>query len=136
MLAIKVLPLERGDLEHRVSGRPDTDPLNIHTHELFDPPDVVPGVDGKVFELAHLADVLLPTWQSLVDHLDGCEGVEVSWHAVQDLAVNAVVNSNLDLLEGVQDVELGEVDPAQFVGGKSNIEDKTGKKQTQVSYEV
>lgn len=117
--ALVGLPLEGGDLEHGISGGANANPLDVNTHELLNPPDVVLGVHGEVFELAHPGNVLLPSWQRLVDDLDLAEHGQISGHALQDLAVVAVVDSDLDLLEGVEDIELGQVD-----AGKIKTRDK------------
>jgi hypothetical protein len=120
-------------LDSRVTSGSDTDPFYLDVEEVFDVPDVFLTVFGQRLECRAFRNIRLPTGESDVFHLDLGEEVEIgyedvvrvqfsyhdhfidllseklTWESLNLLSIKLVLGSDLDLLEPVKHIELGQV---------------------------
>lgn len=99
---------------HLVTTRAHTNPGNWGLEELLDPVEVSLGLRRELLEGPSIRNALLPAGEGLVDRLDVVESVNRAGHETvrKNLAgaLALVRNTDLDLLELVKAVELGNVD--------------------------
>lgn len=108
--------------DHGVSGWTSTDPLNPDTAELLYPLDVVAGSLWKLAVGLDTSSFGLPTWHGLVHWLDLGKLVDSGWERWQSLAVDLVGGTDLQLLEVVEDIKLGQVEGSVVVDGGRVLE--------------
>lgn len=95
--------------KHMRSAGANTNPLHRAVQELLNEGDVLLGVLGQLGVFGDLGSVRLPAGQSLVDALDLFQHVQVLGEGLQHLTVVLVANGNLELLQLVQNIQLGDI---------------------------
>lgn len=94
---------------HSFSFRACADPRDWNVEKIFDGRNVVLSSLGEVLVRTNLSDILVPSFNSRVLHLDFGEFIYRGGHEVDFLAVDGVLRSDLDLFDAVHDVQLGDV---------------------------
>lgn len=105
------------------SAGANTNPLDRGVQELLNEGNVLLGVLGQIGVLGDLGGVRLPAGESLVDTLDLFQHVQVLGERLQQLALVLVANGNLELLQLVQNVQLGDVQTGIAVDPGGVLED-------------
>ena len=94
----------------RMSGRPNTDPLDLDAEVLFNKLDILLAVDGQLLKRRALGDIRLPAWEGRVLDLDLGQQVQIGGEVIEVLAIERVLCADLDFLEPVENIELGQVE--------------------------
>lgn len=97
-------------LDSRMPGRANTDPLDLDAEVLFDKLYILLAVDGQLLKRGAFGDIAFPTLERRVLDLDLGQQVQIGGEVVEVLAVERVLCSDLDFLEPIENVELGEVE--------------------------
>jgi hypothetical protein len=102
---------------------PDSNPLDLDTHKLLNKLNILPRISRQIIPSPAPRGRLLPAGESLVHGLGLGQGFRVGGEAVERLAIDGVGGSDLELGEGVQDVELCQVERGVVVAGVRVLED-------------
>ena len=97
-------------MDHGLASRSNTDPLNLDAEEALDELDVLPTRFRQLLKGSCLGNVALPAGEGLVLHLHLGQHLKVGREAGKLLAVDEVADADLDLLQVVEYVELGDVE--------------------------
>ena len=100
---------ESNKSQHGLIGWPCSHPGDGHSSVLLNEPNVVHCLLGEVLWLGDLTYVFLPSGQGLVLHFNLLKLFQVSRQTVNFAAVEFIANTHLNGLEGVEDIELGQV---------------------------
>jgi hypothetical protein len=96
-------------LDGGMPGRSDPDPLDLDVQVILDELDIGLTVGGEGFKGGAFRNIRFPTWESLVLDFDLCEQVEIGRESFNLFTLEGVLGGDLDLLESIEDVELGQV---------------------------
>src|SRR5712691_6029085 len=86
------------------------------THQFLDPTDVFDGLRRQVRPGAGIGGRLLPAFDSLVDRLNSGLRALAGRQMVDFLAVQGVAGADLDRIEAIENVELGQRQPVDAAG--------------------
>src|SRR5467141_2954346 len=86
------------------------------THQFLDPTDVFDGLRRQVRPGAGIGGRLLPAFDSLVDRLNSGLRTLAGRQMVDFLAVQGVAGADLDRIEAIENVELGQRQPVDAAG--------------------
>lgn len=106
-----------------VTRRPNTNPLNLDTHELLNILNVLPGLARKVIVALRAGSRLLPAGQGHVIDLNLGQHVGVGREALEQLTIEGVGYGDLELVKVVEDVKLGQVDGGVVVASVRVLDD-------------
>jgi len=111
--------------DHLSTTRASTDIGDRHLNKLLNTLEVVLGLSGELVEAGDLGDVAVPARHGLVHDLHLGELVQHRGHvAIREAnTIDLVVGTNLDFLEGGENVELGDVDGSVAVDEVGVAED-------------
>lgn len=96
--------------DHVITRRSNTNPLNLDTDELLDVLNVLPCLTGQVVVALGTSGRLLPPLHGVVFDLNLSQNINVRRETVKLLTLVRVGGGNLQLVEVVEDVKLGEVE--------------------------
>src|SRR5580704_13516389 len=85
-------------------------------YQFLDPADVFDGLGRQFGPRARAGGFLLPAGDGFVDRLHARLGVLARRQIIDLLAVEPIADADLDLLEAVEDVELGQSEAADAAG--------------------
>lgn len=99
-------------VNHRLAIRTRADPLDLDADILLDELNVLARGLRQVVVRLGVGGGLLPAGQLFVDDLDSLEQLETGWERLELLARLRVLvaDGDLDVLESIENVELGQVD--------------------------
>src|SRR6266699_5983798 len=86
------------------------------THQFLDPTDVFDGLRRQVRPGAGIGGRLLPAFDSLVDRLNSGLRALAGRQMVDFLAVQGIAGADLDRIEAIENVELGQRQPVDAAG--------------------
>lgn len=109
--------------DHVITRRSNANPLDLDANELLNVLDVLPCLAGQVVVALRAGGGLLPSGQGLVVDLDLGQHIGIRGEAVELLAVVRVGSCDLELVEVVEDIELGEVERGVVVASVRVLED-------------
>lgn len=113
-------PLPRN---HVISRGPHTNPLHVDVDKLLNVLDVLFCVLRQSVPRLHACGRRLPARQRLIVYRDLAENVRVSGEILQCLPVVGIACGDLELVEVIQDVQLGEVDGRVVVARVAVLDD-------------
>jgi hypothetical protein len=109
--------------DHVITRRSNANPLDGNANELLDELNVLPSLAGQVVVALRAGGRLLPPRHGLVVNLYLGQHIGVRGETIELLALVRVCSCNLELLEVVEDVELGEVEGGVVVASVRVLHD-------------
>ena len=104
-----ILSRRNGTVEHSLTARAHTDPLNAHAQKVLDILDVLAASLRQLFVRLTIRNWTLPARERLVFDIHFGQNIEVSWEAGEFLLAQYVARRDLDFRQVVKHVELGQV---------------------------